>query len=309
MVTIGTKFYKYEEDNLLTYRLLNFKDGEYKLKILSGGKGRVSVNEETLNTHYVRLNPDAFLNMMTTVVHDKTGDIKDVFACVNKATDMLNGKQVPALILRQNCMSDSKNAFARNMDIYVGDCFREDTIQDNMKMEDLMEFDEIIKSHSISLYVDDTIGDIFECIPGNVKKEFEDTLKAIKSANTNKLIKGYVATLNELFDENNFLLNYRALFNIMQVDFPIYIGEKSYDAEDNIILNKKQHKRLEDALSQHIKVIAVLKYDKDIDISRIVSFTHIMVSDKSGIIYLIAFQKISDYKIDDDIANALGIQQ
>jgi hypothetical protein len=105
------------------------------------------------------------------------------------------------------------------------------------------------------------------------------------------------------------MLNYRALFNILQVDFPIVIDERSTNHEGNIVLNKKQQKKLEDAIGQYIKVIAVIKYDRDIDIAKIVSYNHIMISDKSGIIYLIAYQKIGDYKVDNDIADALGITQ
>lgn len=308
MIINGTKLYKYEGDELKTYRIINFKDDIYTLKAITG-KERLKLNEEEVNSSLIKLNPDAFMNIMSTTSKGPNGDIDDVFVCVNKATDMLKGKTVPSLIIRQNCLSNSKGALMNTMQIFVGDCFTDSNITGDMKMQDVMEFDNIDKTFSIALYIDDTEGDIFECIPNKIHDEFSVVLKKIKSANNNKLIVGFCTTLKELISENNFLLNYRYLFNILQLDFPIYIDNRSMDSEGNIILNKKQHKKLEDVLGQFIKVVAILKYDKDIDISKIVTMTHVIVSDKSGLIYLVAYQKIADYKVDDDIADALGIQQ
>jgi hypothetical protein len=305
----GIKVYKYEGDELQTYRIIKSKEDNVYLQSLDKkGKLEVVTNDQ-LNSQYVQLTPDAFMNIMSTTSKGPNGDdIKDVFVCIHKSAEMLKNPD-PHMVIRQNCLSNSKGGFVNTMDVYVGDCYRDDTLMAGTTMRDIMEFDKIENTFSVGLYVDDTMTTIFKCIPQEIDKKFADILKVIKASNKSKMVKGFSLTLTELLNDNNFMLNYRALFNILQVDFPIVIDERSTNDEGNIVLNKKQQKKLEDTIGQYIKVIAVIKYDRDIDVAKIVSYNHIMISDKSGIIYLIAYQKIGDYKVDNDIADALGITQ
>jgi hypothetical protein len=308
MILTGTKYYKYDEDQLQVYRVVNNKDDKYTLKELFGKGKRIVVEEEKLKSVYIKLNNDAFLNMMITASNGVANeDIKDVFACVNKVVDMQLDKLVPCLIVRQNCMSQSKNAFNTGIETYVGDCFTSKNIQLDMSMEEVMEYDEISYTYSVALYIDDTINDIFDSIPPHILEEFNKALKEIKSSNKSSLVKGYSLTLQDLFNDNNFMYNYRDIFGVVQLDFPIYLGKSSYNEDGDIVLNEKQHKKLEDRMYQYINIVAVLKYDRDIDVSKIVKYAHIVVSDSNGDIYLIAYQKIGDYKIDDDVLNAFNL--
>lgn len=302
----GTKIHKYDKDgNLLVYRIIGFKDESGYILKGENVKGRIYESEETINSEYIKIAPDAFFEVFSSSKRMSGTLIKDVFICVKKAGDILNDKNEPALVIRQNVLSTTKGAINNMLDIYVGECIT--SAWGNPV--DLFDFDEIGKAISIAIYVDDTQESILAAIPDKDKIQFNADLKAIKKTNTSTMVKGFCETLAELMDENNFLFNYRTIFNIMQVDFPIYIDNRSVNEEGDIILNKKQHRRLEDELRQHINITGVVKYDKDIDISKIVSFTHIMVSDKSGTIYLIAYQKIADYKVDADIAEVFHIQQ
>ena len=120
------------------------------------------------------------------------------------------------------------------------------------------------------------------------------------------MIKGYCETLEQLFDENNFMFNYRLLFNIAQVDFPIELDDNT-DNEGIITLNNKQIQRLEeDVLRQYITDVRVLKYDKDIDVSKIVDKTHIMISDETENIYLVSYVVTGSFPVDNDIARAMN---
>ena len=113
--------------------------------------------------------------------------------------------------------------------------------------------------------------------------------------------------------ENDFIGNYRSIFNITQIDFPIVLGKESYNAEGDIILNEKQKQRLEDMLRRYIsKNIKVIKYDKDIDISKIVNVQHVVVCDSENQIYLIAYTIEGYYTNNEDDAQVLesfGLRQ
>ena len=122
------------------------------------------------------------------------------------------------------------------------------------------------------------------------------------------MLKGYCDSLEELFEENNFMYHYRSLFNITQIDFLIETGNNT--SEDGVIqLDEIQIRKIEDLLRNHITDVKVLKYDKDIDISKIVGNTHIMLSDKSENIYLVSYVIVSPYEVDNDILKAMSIKK
>ena len=120
-------------------------------------------------------------------------------------------------------------------------------------------------------------------------------------------IKGYSRTLEELMHKNNFIDEVRMSFNIYKIEWKIILDEDSYNVNGDIILNEKQTNALEDMLRKEIADVKIIPYDKDVDISKIVQYEHVMVSDQTNQIYLIAYRKIADYKPDNDIARGMGL--
>ena len=102
-----------------------------------------------------------------------------------------------------------------------------------------------------------------------------------------------------------------ALKMLLKVDMK-FMKERNYmeieiikKEDGEIILNNKQIKMIEDILRKYITDVHVIKYDKDIDISKIVTNTHLMISDKMGVIYLISYVANGDYPIDNDIESSM----
>ena len=300
MEILGTKYQTYIDDELIILRLINIKS-EDKFTMIDKDGNRISMNKEELSK-CVKLDADALLCLMTTTEDE---GIRDVYACVHRVEDMRNGKKDPVIILRQNIYSSSKNAFNAGMDIYVGECLSNPKFDNDEQFKSLLGFKDINDKLSVALYVDDKFKDIKQFITGHNAKKFDDVLREIKSSNKNNMIKGYCDTLQQLFEENNFMFNFRYIFNIAQVDFPIELGDNT-DKDGVITLNSKQIKRIEDILRCHIANVKVLKYDKDIDISKIVSKTHIMISDETENIYLVSYIVKEAYPVDNDIARAMN---
>lgn len=312
MATIinGTKYYKYEGDELVTVRVTDVKDGMIIMKSINS-KSVYSIKEDSLyDLGWVKLNPDAFLNLIITSDNMQGKEIPDVYACVNKVTEIGNNKKKPSLIIRQNVMSVTKNMFSSGMTkTYVGDCLTSVNAQ-SRQLDEFFQFDKIVYTFSVSLYVDDTMNTIMPCIPKKTKEEFDKTLADIKKNNPSDFIIGYSDTLENLLKENGFIRNYRSIFNIHQLDIPIELdNDKSLDKEGNIILNKKQHKYLEDYMQEYIKVEVILRYDKDLNIRKIVDHQHILVSDINGRIYLISYSSFGHYHVDDDIAQVFNVKK
>lgn len=295
-IILGNKYQIYDGDELKIRRTKRIKSSEngrlsYVLKE-NGDDKKYIVTEEVLNSKYIRLTPDAFLNIMITKESEFQGvQVEDLYFCVNRACDLTNGNNVPALILRQNCYSPTKNInstpFDMNPKVYVGEL---QTLMTTSKEDliSLMEYEDIINKISIAIYLDDTEEDILSCIPSNFRKSAESTLAYIKDTLGDTAI-GCCSTIKELWDENDFMGHLKSIFNITQIDFPIILGKESYNSEGDIILNNKQIQRIQDLVRRYISDIKVIKYDKDLDISKIVTKSHIMVSDTDNEIYLIAY--------------------
>ena len=300
MEILGTKYQTYIDDELVVLRLVNIKS-ENKFTMVDREGNKLSMTKEELDK-CIKLDSDALLCLMTTTLDE---DVRDVYACVHRTDDMRNGVKEPVMILRQNIYSSSKNAFNAGMDIYVGECLANPKFDNDEQFKSLLEFNTIDDTLSVALYVDDKFKDIKQFITGHNARKFNEVLRTIKSNNTQSMLKGYCETLDQLFEENNFMFNYRMIFNIAQVDFPIELDNNT-DKDGVITLNSKQISRLEDLLRAYITDVKVLKYDKDIDISKIVSKTHIMISDETENIYLVSYIVKEAYPVDNDIARAMN---
>lgn len=303
MKIIGTKYQIYEDSELKIYRVLEYKNSKITLVDEKDHKTVKKVREQELLDKYIRLIPDAFMNIMITDHNDNP----DVYACVNKSDKLSIGKTTPEIIVRQSLyhvLNLTSNA------IIFGECLSEQSDISNGDLASYMEFKNIDYATSVALYVDDTVDSIIDTIDEDVLKRLDNELSYIKKkygqSETYK-IEGYVETFKDLLNHTSFISHYRAIFNILQVNWPVDLGKESYNSNGDLILNSKQKHMIEDHLRKFITNIKIIKYDKDIDINKIVSLPHMMISDTNEIIYLIAYDVISDYPVDPDIATAMAV--
>ena len=309
MQTIGTKYQIFENDEMKIRRLIVKRDNSnYLLKEYNNyeyGKIKYMATEDEILNKYIKITPDGFLNIMITKEPslNENEEINDVYFCLNRSCDLSNGDNIPALLLRQNTFDQFRSLIATDGNIYVGDCA---TIVNRSKddIKDLMQFKAIKSQFSIAVYIDDSLEDIMNLIPKSFIKDINKTLESIKEYFTiSPAITGACESIDELFDRFDFIGNFKSVFNITQIDFPIDLGKESYNKDGDIVLNKKQVERLQDILRRYISNIKVIKYDKDIDISKIVTSQHVVVNDSDNKIYLIA------YTVDGYYADSEGAKQ
>ena len=173
---IGTKYQTYDGDELKIHRLIRIKNTEIAVLEDVKTKEEVRVSHEDLKNKYVQLVPDAFMNIMLT--KDSQG-IEDVYLCINKSIDLSNGNNEPAIILRQNSYSFTKNSFMLGGNIYVGDCVSKMTLPPETTMEMIFEFDTIEESYSSALYIDDSIDDIINLLHHFICNSFNNIIYTI----------------------------------------------------------------------------------------------------------------------------------
>jgi hypothetical protein len=295
----GVRYMTYIGDDLHIYRITKFKNEDTVVLTDQADGSTVNASDDDLHNKYVCLTPDAFMNIFTT----DTADCPDVYVCVNRA-----GQSEPELVARQVYLNNATqfNPSADNK-ITVGECINSRCNPSNDPVLTMMEFKKIDKAVQCAIYVDDTLDSILNCIPEKKIEIFDNQLKAIKNELANEMTVGYAESLKEFLNNVYFIIRFKEIFNIGYIDWPIELGKESYDKEGDIILNDKQKARLQDYLRMYITNIKVIKYGNDIDISKTIETSHVMVTDPSENIYIITFAKVGDYPVDQDIAAAFGI--
>ena len=298
MEIIGTKYQTYINDELVILRLFKINENEEYI-LLDDNNKKVKINSKEELNKLVILSPDAVMNIMET----NNNNHKDIYICVHKTDDMSD--PTPDLILRQDIYSYTKNWAVGNA-IYVGDCLTKATAPSEREYKSLMEFNDILSSDSIALYIDDTMNEIIQLFNQKKFKVYDSALLEIWSKNNGNAC-GYCKDLVSLMNDNSFIANYRSLFNIIQLDFPIKLDD-NYTDDGVITLNNKQINRLQVYLQKYISDIFVLEYDKDIDISKIVRNTHSVVSDSNGKIFIINYKVNGDLVQEDtsDVVSAMS---
>ena len=333
----GTR-YQYYDKKTDEMQILIIKEGTDKGVIFDSVDHKVTTlcklpfGSDEFNDKYIEIIPDGFINIMTTDVEEKP----DLYVCVNRASDLANNVKAPAVIARQYMYNNFK-AMTEGI-VWLGDCVS--TVynyDDANSLESYMEFSEIGLAESVAVYVDSTLDDIVNSIP-NIKSfnKFlkwlkDDTVSKTEKANDkmnssmdkmkdiakevapemkapsmNFNVKGLCETVKEFLESVNFMMHFRAIFNITQVDWPVDL-RRNKDKEE-LKLNSKQIKRIEDMFRMNILNPIVIEYAKDIDISKIVSKKHLLLSDSNYIIYLIAYDEGAPYIADEDVLRGMGVK-
>jgi hypothetical protein len=312
MVTLGAKYQRIVENKrsyiLRVNRITKDDDGNEICYLIDEEHNNLTVKKtaEELKNDYILIVPDCMMNIMFTKDdRNPENPIFDIFVCVNKSADVNNGNNEPCIVARQNMYSVSKNFMStKGNKYYVGDCFNRKTLPSgNQKLSDLFEFTSIEESWQVCMYIDDSL-DVLKYLGEDINT-INSYFSKIKTLYHNEFTYGYDTSLKEFLINNNFMDHFRYAFNILPLDFPIDIKDNR-DADGNIIFNKKQQTKFEDAIMKHITNVTILPYDKDIDVSKIVSYTHMIVSDSMNKIYLIAYVVIDNYAIDADLLSHIA---
>lgn len=285
MKIIGTKWQIYENKELKIYRIISQTSTHCTL--LSPEGTEKIVRSQELIDKYIKIIPDAFMNILITDINE----FPDVYICVNKSESLKINKISPDLILRQSLLYDNDDVFANNNIITFGKCVTTQNTSSNLS--EFMEFKNINDSMSMAIYIEDTIEDIFNILNkttfiDKVNKELTKIKNEYGKGSKIFKVEGYVNNLKDLMIDNEFIQRFRELFNVTSLNWLIDLGD--YDEDESIKLNNKQINALSDILNTNISPIVVLKYDRDIDISKIVAYKHIIVSDKNYNMYLIAYE-------------------
>lgn len=210
----GTKYYKsnmeLEEALKSVIRISDYDPVKKIYTAKENDSNIIHLNEEELQKDWTRLVPDAMI-MMCIVEYD---DLADVLFCAHKK-DGATFKAVPDIVCRQNII----DVYSGNTNT-IGMCISQKTKLDQVGFEELLQYNEMNAMYVSMCYIDDTIDDILEYT--NTKRA-DAVLRRLNENYYSKyeVIKGSFKTLKELLMNNQFMLEYHMMFDILEVPFSI----------------------------------------------------------------------------------------
>ena len=301
---LGSKFYKYIDDELEIIRILEVKEDDSILVWNYRTKEQSTLDIDKLD-RYVQILPDAKMDIMITS-YDRSESTKDVYVWVYKTDDISKGISQPKLVIRQDVVNQLKTMDAllsqSNLQ-YVG-IGMTDYINNTSgrPLLDISDFHHVIDNCTIDLYVMDTSEEIFRNIPSGFKSKVNEVLENISKISETSTFVGFSKSLESLLKDNEFIPLYRSIFNIRYLDITID------SSKTPIELSEEQKHYIEDLLSKYIDNIDILECRENTNVYAYVIRKHIIISDASEKIYIMAYDEIGSYSIDDDIANVFGAQ-
>lgn len=303
MVYIGTKYFKYYNDELEMIRILSYYNSDsVKFKnVKTKEEGVMTI--DNLHDNYTQLNPDGYI---TFSIVQLSGNIEDVIVMLYKYKDIIKEpNSLPYCVCRQNITDIFANQIKINNTTYYGSCVSQDTCPIDVPLDIMMACDSVKETHMISVYSTDNLDNVLSFIkPKNydavIASLFYDHIKyeskykggEIFYKNTIKkdFYQGYCKTLKSLLETNNFMYDFYRAFDIMPLDLSLKeSNELGYLTEDIIDILQK-------LLCKNITNTLICKYDKDIDLNK-VDKDYVLLADNNNIVYLACFDTYGEYHI------------
>ena len=297
---LGERYVREEKDEIIIYRIVSIKN-ETDIVVQDDNGSKFSTTISKLKEDYKLLNPDGFLSFNIVYIDGGLGGrFDDVIVTLHTREDMQSTSKIPTVICRQNINDLHASALKLKSNgtdkDFFGMSISKETCPEDVPFESILSCDGLVKSIPVAVYIDDKFDDIMSIIK---HKEFNKILESIftehvkkecegKTLLYNRMIQlqtvdGFVKTLRELLVSNNFMYDFRRTFNILPLK-NINISEEIDISNKNTLMMV-----LSDLLNINIVNIKVIKFAKDIDLTRL-AYSYQLVSDESEDIYLVLYE-------------------
>lgn len=295
----GMKYFKFnDEGDIEIIRIVSGLDPKRIRVTKESDHKKFFLTEEKLK-EYTRLNPDGIIGFSIVKVHE----LEDVIITLMRKQELEAKDTVPYLICRQNITDFFSNAISPEMK-YCGISISKDTVPTGVEFERVLSCDGIESTKSIAVYMDDTLDTILSFIRtknydnvlytlfmDHVKYISKDDQEKLKENRKKEYIDGYCKSLRDLMESNNFMYDFCCGFNII----PTYM-DLSYIGESCVVLKDSDRHLLCEILAKNIISTIVLKFAKDIDLSKI-NDEYVLISDKNDNLYVVTYLSKGRYHV------------
>ena len=304
VVLFGKKFYKQIKGSddykiVRVTKIIEEKDNDTIIEYTKENGSSFNITAEKFLSKYTGLKPDGLTVFIKGTMSTPTDKYSDVLVSYLKESTLESETSNTADVICRQFMIDLNKKDNTEKDPWVGCTVSKHNIKDTQDQEiynSILSLDRIDLAVSVHTYITDTVDDLLQLLGSQVVKLFDDTLeKAFQKYLTSiagldmkqKSLKGHCRTLSTLLHENNFqyfIDNTNGVFNL-DLDIQEYL---EIDEDGMYTIMPKLNNLLNNLYLKRITNTKVLKYDHDIDLSRI-TCNYILLRDSNNDIYIIRY--------------------
>lgn len=329
---LGYKFYKESEDGSFNIiRLIRISEFNDKVTIKDEETNKTKEVLFSSLKGYTPLIPYGKISFAQVKLYEngnKDKFVKDVIIAGYRDIDMKLELYDPYVVCRQNITDFWYNLIAQENELdengnhqMVGVSTTRDNCPPNIPYNMMMLCDEMIKYEMISIYMNDTIESILECI--NVK-EYDKILKELFDSHMKHINPGYNKDIPTKFDnkngwcknlsallrENNFITDIDTMRGISAVEFIMEEFMTNDDENKDIYhCNNDLLKFFNSTFNLKATSSDVIQFDHDIDIANFNNTNYLLIRDKSNKLYIVVYKSSGEFleKELEDKSNELSI--
>ena len=303
MIFVGTKFYRYIDDNdkAEIIRIIKYQN-ETTVKVKNEEtKEEFKLTLDEIKSKYIKISINGLIAFNKVTIGNGNDD---VIISYYRDKELNMKSTLPYCVCRQG-ITDIFYQMAKPDKNLYGASVSVDTIPSGIEFDIMVACNSVYPNASqyVAIYMNDTLDDIISLVN---TKEYDKTLNLMfldhvqyTSSKFGKVYyetmlkqdncEGYVRTLKNLMDTTNFMFDFYKGFGIYPMDFDLSILDQQ-------ALPDNYKAILSDLLCKNIDKALVIKYGHDIQLSTIKK-DYVLISDKNGDLYLITFTTSGVYHI------------
>lgn len=304
---LGYKFYKQKEDESIhLVRLIKIHEFNDKITIKDEDTKETKEISFTDLTGYTPITPYgkisfAQVKMFSNRDDKRDGFVKDVIVAAYRDIDMKMEQYEPFAVARQNITDFWYNLLTNDPNHeMVGASVTRENCPPNIPYAIMMGCDEPILYEMVSLYMDDTIETLLECIDIKsydeiFKKLFDDHMthlnplydRTIPTKFDSK--NGWCKNLSTFLKENNFITDIDNMRNITAVDFSMLEFMNKVEEMDIYHFTPEFLQFFNNTFSINAVSADAIEYGLDVDISEFNNHNYILMRDNTNKLFIVVY--------------------
>lgn len=310
---LGYKFYKQiDEDSVNLVRLIKIHEFNDKITILDEDTKETKDVPFTYLTGYTPLTPYGKVSFAQVKIYSNRNDkrdgfVKDVIVAAYRDLDMKMEQYEPFAVARQNITDFWYNLLTNDENHeMVGASVTRENCPTNIPYAMMMACDEPILFEMVSLYMDDTIETLLQCIDIKsydeiFKKLFDDHMSYLnpmydKSIPTKIMSKnGWCKNLSTFLKENNFIKDIDDMRNITAVDFSMKEFMNKVEEIGVYHFNPELLQFFNNSFSINAVSADAVEYGLDIDLAEFNNMNYVLMRDNTGKLFVVVYTLSGQY--------------
>jgi len=274
-------YYKHSLNNNLNLRVVRIKN-ENTFNCKRNDGQLIKISKQELLDNYIRITPHGSLFISIVDMGDK---LQDVVLSIFRMSDVKEKTTAePWCVCRQHISDIFSETMNQNPYLkFSGVSISQNTIMKGHDFKEVLACNGIVENKKYSIYLDDSIEDLLFLIDKKYLSRMDNVLENLDNKMNDDFHEGYVKSLKELLEKNDFMYDFLEGFGIQRVSFPIMEPEGTE-------LQPLHRYEIEKITSCEMLKTYVIPFNYSINMNE-VKRSYQLVCDINNNIFIIAYDK------------------